>query len=53
MQRSNGNIVFSASDLVTFVGCRHAAHLDLLNFETPLPKAVDTEEMLLIQSCSS
>lgn len=30
-------------------GHRHLTHLDLLNLEAPLPKAQDTEEMVLIQ----
>ena len=49
MQRSGGTRRYSASDLVNFAACRHLTHLDLINLETPLPKADDTEEMVLIQ----
>ena len=49
MQRSGGARRYSASDLVNFAACRHLTHLDLINLETPLPKADDTEEMVLIQ----
>ncbi len=49
MQRTGEGRRFSASDLVNFAACKHLTHLDLLNLETPLPKAEDTEEMALIQ----
>ncbi|WP_232054247.1 MULTISPECIES: TM0106 family RecB-like putative nuclease [unclassified Thiomonas] len=35
--------------MVNFAACTHLTHLDLLNLDTPLPKAEDTEEMVLIQ----
>ncbi len=49
MQKSVGKKRFSASDLVNFSACAHLTHLDLVNMETPLPKAEDSDEMVLIQ----
>lgn len=49
MQRDGEGRRYSASDLVSFAACTHLTHLDLLNLESPLPKAEDTEEMVLIQ----
>ena len=49
MQKSISGKLFSASDLVNFAACTHLTHLDLINLETPLVKAVDTDEMALIQ----
>ncbi|MBF5007748.1 TM0106 family RecB-like putative nuclease [Diaphorobacter caeni] len=49
MQTKDGQKRFSATDLVNFSACAHLTHLDLLNMQTPLPKAEDPEEMVLIQ----
>lgn len=49
MQKTSAGRLFSASDLVNFAACHHLTHLDLVNLETPLPKAADTDEMALIQ----
>ena len=49
MQRSGGMQRYSASDLVSFAACSHLTHLGLLNLENPLPKAEDTDEMVLVQ----
>ena len=49
MQKSISGKLFSASDLVNFAACSHLTHVDLVNMETPLPKAADSEEMVLIQ----
>ena len=49
MQKSISGKLFSASDLVNFAACPHLTHLDLVNLDTPLPKAADTDEMALIQ----
>lgn len=49
MQKSLLGKLFSASDLVNFAACSHLTHLDLSNMETPLPKAADSDEMVLIQ----
>lgn len=48
MQRFGTAVRYSASDIVNFAACSHLTHLDLANLETPLPKAEDSEEMLLI-----
>ena len=48
MQRFGTAHRYSASDIVNFSGCSHLTHLDLVNLETPLLKAEDTEEMALI-----
>lgn len=42
-------LVFSASDLVTFVGCRHATVLDRRQLDAPLPVAEDDEYLKLLQ----
>ncbi|AWW72833.1 hypothetical protein CD351_00160 [Erythrobacter sp. KY5] len=49
MQRIDGEIRLSASDLMRFQGCRHATTMDLayLNGEGPSPKADDPEAQLL------
>jgi predicted RecB family nuclease len=49
MQKSLSGKLFSASDLVNFAACSHLTYLDLVNMEMPLPKAADSEEMVLIQ----
>ena len=49
MQKLSGKLRHSASDLVNFSACSHLTHLDLSNLAQPLPKAEDTEEMVLIQ----
>ena len=45
MQKSIAGNLYSASDLVNYAACPHLTHLDLLNLETPLPKAADTDEI--------
>jgi uncharacterized protein len=42
-------LVFSASDLVTFVGCRHATVLDRRQLDAPVPVAEDDEYLKLLQ----
>jgi hypothetical protein len=49
MQKSTAGMLFSASDLVNFAACSHLTHIDLVNLETPQPKTVDSDEMVLIQ----
>jgi uncharacterized protein len=39
----------SASDIVNYLGCAHRTTLDLIDLETPLEKAVDDEQMELVQ----
>lgn len=49
MQKKNNALLYSASDLVNFLECEHLTSLDLINLETPLPKAEDDEQAKLIQ----
>jgi len=49
MQKLDGTILYSASDLVNFLECEHLTTLDLINLETPLPKTADSDEAKLIQ----
>ena len=49
MQRTEDGLLYSASDLLNFLGCRHATFLDLTDLETPLPKAVDDPQLRLRQ----
>jgi len=49
MQKIHGNKLYSASDLVNFLECEHLTTLDLVNLDTPLPKAEDDEQAELIQ----
>ena len=49
MQKVSDKLRHSASDLVNFSACAHLTHLDLFNLDSPLPKAEDTEEMVLVQ----
>ncbi len=49
MQKIHGNKLYSASDLVNFLECEHLTTLDLVNLDTPLPKAADDEQAELIQ----
>lgn len=47
MQKINGLIHYSASDVVNFLDCESLTKLDRINLETPLPQAEDDEEALL------
>jgi len=49
MQKIHGSTLYSASDLVNFLECEHLTTLDLVNLDTPLPKAEDDEQAELIQ----
>ncbi|OGP84585.1 MAG: nuclease [Deltaproteobacteria bacterium RBG_16_58_17] len=49
MQKINGLIHYSASDVVNFLDCESLTTLDRINLETPLPQAEDDEEALLYQ----
>jgi predicted RecB family nuclease len=44
-----GQLVFSASDLVTFLGCRHATFLDRKNLDEPMPLAAEDPLLKLLQ----
>jgi hypothetical protein len=45
MQKKDGLIFYSASDVVNFLDCEHLATLDLINLESPLPQTEDDEEI--------
>ena len=47
MQQTEDGLLYSASDLLNFLGCRHATFLDLIDLETPLPRAVDDPQLRL------
>ncbi len=49
MQKKDTTILYSASDIVSFLDCEHKTTLDLIDLETPLPKAEDDEETMLYQ----
>jgi uncharacterized protein len=46
MQRRDHGLLFSASDLVTFLGCRHATWLDLRALDDPALQGAPTDEQL-------
>lgn len=50
MYRVEGEVLYSASDLVNFLDCEHITTLDLLDLETPLPKSEDDDEARLVQA---
>ena len=50
MQKHDGEILCSASDLVNYLECEHLTSLDLINLETPLPRTEDSDEAKLIQA---
>ena len=50
MQKRDGGLLFSASDLVNYLECEHLTALDLVDLETPLPRSVDSDEAKLIQA---
>ena len=49
MRRYNEQILYSASDLVAFLGCRHATFLDRRQLDNPVPVAEDDEYLQLLQ----
>ena len=49
MYRHNGQLVFSATDLVTFLGCRHATFLDRRQLDAPVPLPEDDQYLKLLQ----
>ena len=50
MQKRNGNILYSASDLANFLVCEHLTALDRVDLETPLPRRKDDAEAILLMS---
>jgi len=49
MNNTSSGIVFSASDLVNFLECRHLTSLDRQHLDTPLPKTPADEQALLVR----
>ena len=49
MQRRGGVTLFSASDLVTFMGCAHATSRDLAQLDQPATFPADGEQAKLLQ----
>src|SRR5262249_14651105 len=49
MYRYNGKLIFSATDLVTFLGCRHATFLDRRQLDEPVPLPPDDPYLELLQ----
>lgn len=49
MQKNDGNIIYSATDIVNFLECPHIINLDTINLDTPLPKAADDPQSIMIQ----
>jgi uncharacterized protein len=50
MRRVNKHLSFSATDLVNFLGCRHATYLDVLDLENPASPAPADPFLELLQS---
>ena len=49
MQRIDGNLLLSASDLVNFLGCAHASWLDLRQLSDPVELPEPDPSKALIQ----
>jgi predicted RecB family nuclease len=49
MLRHDGGTLFSASDLVNFMGCTHATVLDLRNLQAPVSFPPDDDAAVLLQ----
>jgi len=49
MKGLDGCVLYAASDLMGFLGCRHSIFLDLIDRQTPLEKAEDNAQAQLIQ----
>src|SRR6185437_15004789 len=49
MRRYHDRLLFSASDLVNFLGCRHATFLDRRQLDDPAPVAEDDAYTKLLQ----
>lgn len=49
MLKYQGRTIFSASDLVNFMGCTHATVLDVRNLATPTTFSADDEHAALLQ----
>lgn len=49
MQKTSNGVLYSASDIVSFMECAHSTTLSLQNLETPLDKTPDDEQAALIK----
>jgi predicted RecB family nuclease len=49
MRRYNGQLLYSAGDLVTFLGCRRATTLDRRHLDEPATVATDDSQLKLLQ----
>jgi predicted RecB family nuclease len=49
MRRYNDELLYSATDLVNFLGCRHATFLDRRQLDAPVPLAESDPYLLLLQ----
>lgn len=50
MRKVDGEVIYSATDLVRFLGCEHLTALDAVHLETPLPTGEEDEMDKLIQN---
>lgn len=50
MQEQNGQRLYSASDIVSFLDCEHSITLALRNFTDPVPKNEEDEQTALVAS---
>ena len=50
LQKFDGKILYSASDIVQFLECEHLSTLDIIDLETPLLKTEDDDQTKLIQT---
>ena len=49
MRKFSGTVLYAASDLNGFLGCRHSTFLDLKDLEERLPRAEDDAQAKLVQ----
>lgn len=49
MRIHSGTLIYSATDIVNFLGCRHASFLDRRNIDDPGPVAEDDPYLVLLQ----
>ena len=49
MQKRDSKLLYSASDLMTFLECQHLTTLNLIDLDTPLDRAAPDEQIELIQ----
>ena len=50
MKKTNGQVIFSASDLVHFMECEHLSVLDRLHLDAPMARTKDSDEAELVQT---